>query len=53
MGIEFCYNDILIGKNGKIDYSIDRMGYILFNFKNKVMEVKDGKDIMLMLDKKI
>ncbi|MDA5864392.1 penicillin-binding protein [Listeria monocytogenes] len=53
MGIESRYNDILTGKNGKIDYSTDRMGYILPNSKNKVTEAKDGKDITLTLDKKI
>ncbi len=36
----------------KIDYSTDRMGYILPNSKNKVTEAKDGKDITLTLDKK-
>lgn len=51
MGIESRYNDILTGKNGKIDYSTDRMGYILPNSKNKVTEAKDGKDITLTLDK--
>ncbi|MCB2588400.1 penicillin-binding protein, partial [Listeria monocytogenes] len=53
MGIESRYNDILTGKNGKIDYRTDRMGYILPNSKNKVTEAKDGKDITLTLDNKI
>ncbi len=29
MGIESRYNDILTGKNGKIDYSTDRSGLYL------------------------
>lgn len=53
MGIESQYNDKLTGTNGKIDYSTDRMGYILPNSKNKVTKAKDGEDITLTLDKKI
>lgn len=53
MGLEKSYNAILTGKDGEVNYSTDKLGYILPNAKKNVTEAKDGNDITLTLDKKI
>lgn len=53
MGLEKQLNDELEGKDGKLNYSTDRMGYILPNSKTNVKPAVDGKNITLTTDKKI
>ncbi|WP_088809571.1 MULTISPECIES: penicillin-binding protein [Listeria] len=53
MGLEKSYNSILTGKDGEINYSTDKLGYILPNSKKNVKEAEDGSDITLTIDKKI
>lgn len=53
LGIEKSYNDILMGKNGSIQYESDLWGYLLQDRKQKMTPAVDGKDIYLTIDKKI
>lgn len=53
LGIEKSLNDILMGKNGSIEYESDLWGYLLPNSDKKVTPAQDGKDVYLTLDKKI
>ncbi|RST75400.1 penicillin-binding protein [Siminovitchia acidinfaciens] len=52
-GLEKSYNEMLIGKDGSLQYKGDFWNYILPNSKKQVKEPKDGKDIYLTIDKKI
>ncbi|MED3552289.1 penicillin-binding protein [Cytobacillus praedii] len=53
LGLEQSLNDVLTGKNGKVNYESDIWGYLLADTKEKVTPAVDGKDIYLTLDKKI
>lgn len=53
LGLEQSLNDVLTGKNGKVNYESDIWGYLLADSKEKVTPAVDGKDIYLTLDKKI
>lgn len=53
MGIEAYYNDILTGKDGKLEYESDLFGYLLPNSKKMVQEAQDGDHIYLTIDKTI
>ncbi|MFE8695283.1 penicillin-binding protein [Cytobacillus sp. FJAT-53684] len=53
LGLEQSLNDILTGKNGKVNYESDIWGYLLTDSKEKVSPAIDGKDIYLTIDKKI
>lgn len=53
MGLEKQLNSKLKGKDGKLKYSTDRMGYILPNSKTNVSAAENGKKVTLTIDKKI
>lgn len=53
LGIEKSLNDVLTGKNGKIEYESDLWGYLLPKGDEKITPAQHGKDVYLTLDKKI
>lgn len=53
MGIEDEFNEMLTGKNGKINYESDLWGYILPEGKEKITPAQNGNDIYLTIDRKI
>ncbi|RIW30412.1 penicillin-binding protein [Bacillus salacetis] len=53
LGIEKSYNDLLEGKDGKVDFESDKWGYLLPDSDTHVKEPKNGNDIYLTIDEKI
>ena len=53
MGLEKTLNDILEGKNGKINYQSDIWGYILPTSNTNVSPPENGSNVYLTIDKKI
>lgn len=53
MGLELTYDEVLTGKNGKIEYQTDAYSYLLPNSEKMITPAKDGDDIYLTLDKTI
>jgi penicillin-binding protein 2B len=53
MGIEQTFNNVLTGKNGKLQYESDLWGYLLPNGKQKITPAHDGNDVYLTIDQKI
>lgn len=53
MGIEQSMNQVLTGKDGKLNYESDMWGYILPSDKPKVTPAQNGNDVYLTIDKKI
>lgn len=53
MGLELTYDDVLTGKNGKVEYQTDAFSYLLPNSEKMITPAKDGDDIYLTLDKTI
>lgn len=53
MGLEYVYNDILTGKDGKLQYESDLFGYLLPNSKKTVKGAEDGDHLYLTIDKTI
>ncbi|WP_298826353.1 penicillin-binding transpeptidase domain-containing protein [uncultured Planococcus sp.] len=51
MGLESIHNDILTGKNGKIEFDTDKWGFLLPNSESAVTPAVDGSDVQLTLDK--
>lgn len=53
LGVESTLNDVLTGKNGKVDYESDLWGYLLPDGKEKITPAHDGDDVYLTIDKSI
>lgn len=53
MGLELTYDELLTGKNGKMDYKQDFFGYLLPNSEKMIQEAEDGHNIYLTIDKTI
>ncbi|ETP68673.1 hypothetical protein G159_11285 [Planococcus glaciei CHR43] len=51
MGLESIHNKALTGKNGKIEFSTDKWGFLLPNNESAVTPAVDGSDVQLTLDK--
>ncbi|HSJ37189.1 MAG TPA: penicillin-binding protein [Planococcus sp. (in: firmicutes)] len=51
MGLELTYDEVLTGENGKIEFDIDKWGFLLPNSESAVTPAVDGSDIKLTLDK--
>lgn len=50
MGVEQYFDEDLSGENGKLEYEVDNLGYVIANEKQLAKEPVDGKDIYLTLD---
>lgn len=51
MGLESIHNDVLTGKNGKIEFDTDKWGFLLPNNESAVTPAVNGSDVQLTLDK--
>lgn len=51
MGLELIYDEVLTGENGKMEFDIDKWGFLLPNTESAVTPAVDGSDIKLTLDK--
>ncbi len=51
MGLEAIHDEVLTGTNGKMEFSIDKWGYLLPNSESAVTPAIDGSNIQLTLDK--
>lgn len=51
MGLEAIHDEVLTGKNGKIEFSTDKWGFLLPNSESAVTEAVDGSNVQLTLDK--
>lgn len=51
MGLEAIHDEVLTGKNGKIEFSTDKWGFLLPNNESAVTEAVDGSNVQLTLDK--
>ncbi|TWT04720.1 penicillin-binding protein [Planomicrobium sp. CPCC 101079] len=51
MGLEAIYDEVLTGKNGKMEFDTDKWGYLLPNSESAVTPAVDGSDVQLTLDK--
>lgn len=51
MGLELIYDEILTGKNGKMEFDTDTWGFLLPNSDRAVTPAVDGSDIKLTLDR--
>ena len=51
MGLELIYDEILTGKNGKMEFDTDTWGFLLPNSEPAVTPATDGADIKLTLDR--
>lgn len=53
LGIELKYDNILKGKNGRLEYQRDRFGYKIPDTKEYRIDAEDGSDIYLTIDSNI
>lgn len=53
LGIELKYNNLLKGKNGRLEYQRDRFGYKIPDTKEYRIDAEDGSDIYLTIDSNI
>lgn len=51
MGLEAIHDEVLTGTNGKMEFSIDKWGYLLPNSESAITPAVDGSNIQLTLDK--
>ncbi|HSI68426.1 MAG TPA: penicillin-binding transpeptidase domain-containing protein, partial [Planococcus sp. (in: firmicutes)] len=51
MGLEAIHDEVLTGKNGKMEFNTDKWGYLLPNNESAVVPAVDGADVQLTLDK--
>lgn len=51
MGLEAIHDEVLTGTNGKMEFSIDKWGYLLPNSESAITPAIDGSNIQLTLDK--
>ncbi|TWT28101.1 penicillin-binding protein [Planomicrobium sp. CPCC 101110] len=51
MGLEAIHDEVLTGKNGKMEFDTDKWGYLLPNSESAVTPAVDGSDVQLTLDK--
>ena len=51
MGLESIHNDVLTGKNGKMEFDTDKWGFLLPNSESVVTPAVDGSDVQLTLDR--
>jgi penicillin-binding protein 2B len=51
MGLEAIHDEVLTGKNGKMEFSTDKWGFLLPNSESAVKEAVDGSNVQLTLDK--
>ncbi|WKA53595.1 penicillin-binding protein [Planococcus shixiaomingii] len=51
MGLEAIHDEVLTGKNGKMEFDTDKWGYLLPNSESAVTPAIDGSDLQLTLDK--
>ena len=51
MGLEAIHDEVLTGKNGKMEFDTDKWGFLLPNSESAVTPAIDGSDIQLTLDK--
>ncbi|WP_416144989.1 penicillin-binding protein [Planococcus koreensis] len=51
MGLEAIHDEVLTGKNGKMEFSTDKWGFLLPNSESVVTPAVDGSNVQLTLDK--
>ncbi|MGI2327294.1 penicillin-binding protein [Planococcus sp. YIM B11945] len=51
MGLEAIHDEVLTGKNGKMEFNTDKWGYLLPNSESAVTPAVDGSNVHLTLDK--
>lgn len=51
MGLEAIHDEVLTGKNGKMEFDTDKWGYLLPNSDSIVTPAVDGSNLRLTLDK--
>ena len=51
MGLEAIHNDVLTGKNGKMEFDTDKWGFLLPNNESAITPAVNGSDVQLTLDK--
>ncbi|EGA89445.1 penicillin-binding protein 2B (PBP-2B) [Planococcus donghaensis MPA1U2] len=51
MGLESIHNDVLTGKNGKMEFDTDKWGFLLPNNESAITPAVNGADVQLTLDK--
>lgn len=51
MGLEAIHNDVLTGKNGKLEFDTDKWGFLLPNNESAITPAVNGSDVQLTLDK--
>lgn len=53
MGLEASFNDLLTGKNGKITYKKDSLGYLIPSLEHEEIDPINGNNLYLTLDYKL
>ena len=51
MGLEAIHDEVLTGKNGKMEFDTDNWGFLLPNSESAVTPAIDGSNVQLTLDK--
>lgn len=51
MGLESIHNEVLTGKNGRMEFDTDKWGFLLPNSESAVTPAEDGSDVQLTLDR--
>jgi penicillin-binding protein 2B len=51
MGLEAIHDEVLTGKNGKMEFNTDKWGFLLPNSKSAVTPAVDGSDVQLTIDR--
>lgn len=51
MGLESIHDEVLTGKNGKMEFDTDKWGYLLPNSQEAVTPAIDGSNLQLTLDR--
>ncbi len=51
MGLEAIHNNVLTGKNGKMEFDTDKWGFLLPNNESAITPAVNGSDVQLTLDK--
>ncbi|WP_341961518.1 penicillin-binding transpeptidase domain-containing protein [Planococcus maritimus] len=51
MGLESIHDEVLTGKNGKMEFDTDKWGYLLPNSQEAITPAIDGSNLQLTLDR--
>ncbi|ALS78200.1 penicillin-binding transpeptidase domain-containing protein [Planococcus kocurii] len=51
IGLESIHNEVLTGKNGKMEFDTDKWGFLLPNNESVITPAVNGADVQLTLDK--